>query len=388
MTRTSRERQSAAEKTSTCILRYVVDHPLATRRAAAEDLGLSFPNVCRLMARFQENGLLVEDKLRQTGKRGPRSRAFSLRHDVGCTVGVDLEATQLRAVAFDYSNEVIGEQRQPVSSTASAEKVVEQVAAMAKGTVMLAKQKELAVHAVGLALPGPLIDEAAGRVRTELQTGVREMEFVPAVEKACGVPTFAAANDLCFAIGHHRLRHSRDKNTEMLVLNRFGLSASILRGEEAFNGHLGLLPFDQGSPMRRYQEVCTGASLLRIARERGDTRGLHEIISHYTDPFVEEWLAIAGPAFAQAVYCGIVMYSPNRVTIEGIFTSLPEQVRGDVVRIIAEDLRAVGIAEPAIGLYEGDDLMGARGAALMARDHVADGVLTELVRSMRDEVAV
>ena len=93
--RKRREQQSAAERTGRNILRYVLDHPTATRRDTAHDLHLSFPNVCRLVSGFQEQATLVEEHLKQTGKRGPRSKTLSLRADLGCTVGIDLEATRV-----------------------------------------------------------------------------------------------------------------------------------------------------------------------------------------------------------------------------------------------------------------------------------------------------
>jgi len=381
--RISRERQWAAERTSVSILRYVMDHPSATRRTVAEDLKLSFPNVCRLVAGFQDSGVVAVDALKQTGKRGPKSGTLSLRGDIGCTMGVDLEATHVRAVALDYANQVVAVRRKPVPPDASADQLVRLVAGMASGMVGLAATKTLRVHAVGLALPGPVIDESTGRVLTETQTGMCDVEFVPTAAKASGLPTFSAANTLCFAIGHHRFHHPRERDTEMVVLNRFGLAACVLSQDEAFLGELGLLPFGSGKTPSRYHDVCTGASLLRLARERGDCRGLQEIMSSPGDRLLRKWLAVARRAFAQAIYCGIVMYSPDRVVIEGIFSNLSERARANITRMVSSELSSVGLPVPSIGLFEGDDLMGARGAALVARDHIADGVLTALVRLMR-----
>lgn len=379
----SRQRQHAAQRTSVNILRYIMDHPSATRRTVAEDLALSFPNICRIIAGFQDNDTVIVDELKQMGKRGPRSRTLSLRNKIGCTIGIDLEATHLRAVALDYANQVVAVLREPVPYAASAEDLVGLVAGMAKTMVGLAKNEALEVHAVGLGLPGPVIDESTGRAHTEIQTGLCEIEFVPAAEKASGLPTFSAANTLCFAVGHHRFRHPRRQDTDMVVLNRFGLGICVMRREEKFSGELGLLPFGQGAAASHYRDVCTGASLLRFARARGDYRDLHVIVSSPDDQLVAEWLIAATPAFAQAVYCGIVMFAPGRVVIEGIFSNLPEHVRASIIRIVTDELETVGLAVPSIGLFEGDDLMGARGAALVARDHVVDDVLTQLVHATR-----
>ncbi len=382
-TKTSRDRQWAAERTGTSILRYIVDHPLATRRSVSEDLKLSFPNVCRLVAGFEDSGIVTEHEMRQVGKRGPMSKTLALRGDIGCTIGVDIEATQLRVVALDYANEVVAVLRKPVPADATPQALVALVATMAGDMIDVVKKKALRGQAIGLALPGPIVDRSTGRVLTELQVGLSDVEFGPEAEQATGLPTFCAGNALCFAMGHHRFHHPRQRETEMVILNRFGVGVCVMKGDQVFSGEMGLLPFSAGPEMTRYHDVCTGASLLRRARASGDSRDLQAILSSPDDPLLTEWLGTATPAFAQAIYSGIVMYSPGRVIIEGIFSSVPEHVRAEIARMVTDRLASVGLSAPSIGLFEGDDLMGARGAAMMARDHVADDILIELVRAMR-----
>jgi glucokinase len=382
-TKTSRDRQWAAERTGTSILRYVMDHTSATRRTVSEDLKLSFPNVCRLVAGFQDSGIVTEHEMRQIGKRGPMSKTLSLRGDIGCTIGVDIEATQLRVVALNYANEVVAVLRKPVPADATPDELVALAAKMAGDMIGVARKKSLRCHAVGLGLPGPIVDESTGRVLTELQTGPSEVEFVAEAGRAAGLPTFCAGNVLCFAMGHHRFYHPRRRDTEMVVLNRFGIGVCVMRGDEVFSGELGLLPFGNSPNVTHYHDICTGASLLRRARASGDSRDLQAILSSPDDPLLTEWLDTAVAAFAQAIYSGVVMYSPDRVVIEGIFSMLPERVRAEIARMVTDRLASVGLSMPSIGLFEGDDLMGAKGAALMARDHVADDILIDLVRSAR-----
>lgn len=379
-----REQQSAAERTGLRIIRYVLDHPAATRRDAAHDLHLSFPNVCRLVVGFQEQGSLVEEDLKQTGKRGPRSKTLSLRATLGCTIGVDLESTHVRGIVLDFSNEIRGVFRRPITADATAETVVSMVVGATRTLVASAQEQDLEVFAVGLALPGPVIDDSLGKVRTELQRGRAEMEFVPAVQSECGTDTYAAPNDICFALGHHRLNHSRDSKMDVLVLNRFGLSAAVVHDGELYSGHLGLLPYGVETPMRHYRDVCTGGSILRLARSRNDSRQFQELMSSPNDPFVREWMASAIPAFAQAIYSAAMMYSPDRLIIEGIFNKLPKEVRGELMGTVESEITDHGMALPEISFFEGDDLMGARGAAFVARDHVADDIITGLVRAGRD----
>lgn len=378
-----REQQSAAERTGLSILRYVLDHPSATRRDTAEDLQLSFPNVCRLVAGFQKQGILVEQDLKQTGRRGPQSKTLSLRADLGCTIGVDLESTHVRGIVLDFSNEIRAVYRRPVTAEADGEEVVALVSEVGRSLVRSASGDGLDAYAVGLALPGPVLNEGLGRVRTELQRGRTEMEFVPRVQRECKVETYAAANDICFALGHHRM-HPLRASSELIVLNRFGVSAAVVHESEARSGHLGLLPYGTDRPMLHYRDVCTGGSILRLARSRGDTRPFQELVSSLDDPLVKEWLARAVPAFAQAVYSAAMMYAPTRIIIDGIFCGVSKETRSDIRRMVETEMSGLGMTPPEISFFEGDDLMGARGAAFAARDHVADEVIGALVRAGRN----
>jgi predicted NBD/HSP70 family sugar kinase len=193
-------------------------------------------------------------------------------------------------------------------------------------------------------------------------------------------------NSYCFAAGHHRIHHSRETGIEMLVLNRFGLAATIVwdgrlyTGASYYAGDLGLLHCGTGAPGLRYKDVCTGSALLALAQRRNETRSFQELLQSPNDPLVQEWLSDAIPAFAQAIYAAVIAYNPDRVMIEGIFNKFPEDVRRRVIDTVNSEITHSSNMVPPIGFFEGDDLMGARGAALLARDTVADNVLADLIR--------
>ncbi|MCX6376521.1 MAG: ROK family protein [Armatimonadetes bacterium] len=383
----TKRRQKAAERTGINLLRYVLDHPHATSRAIATDLGMSFPNVCRLVSEFKGSGTLVSGASKQTGRRGPRSQAVMMRPDLGCSIGVDLEATRVRGVKLDFAGEVVNVVRKPIAPSAGPEEVVSSVADVAGVLTKSAREKSPNVCALGLALPGPLVDAEMGRVRTELQFGVADIEFVPAVRGACGMEVGAFANIYCFAAGHHRIYSPREKGVEMVILDRFGLAAAVVwngrlyTGATHYAGDLGLLRCGEGYPGRTYRDVCTGASLLRLARQRDVDKSFQELLQSPNEPVVREWLRDAVPAFAQAIFAAVIAYNPDRVVIEGIFNRFPPKIRRQIIRAVNEELAEIGSTPPSIRFFEGDDLMGARGAALLARDAVADSVLAEIVRS-------
>ena len=322
---------------------------------------------------------------KRTGKRGPASRVLEVRSDLGCTVGVDLEATQVRGVVLDFSNEVVDVRRESVLPSSTAEDIVRLVASVTASLCKLAKKRRLAVDAVGLALPAPLVDAASGRVETELQFGKTVLEFVPKVHKMCGVPTVAAVNNDCFALGHHRLHHPRYNGVELVILNRFGIGCALVWngqiyvGASHLAGDLGLIPCCTVTPPRRFQDVCTGASLLHMARQSGDERPFQEIIKSANDPVVTRWLGESIPAFCQAISIAVIAYNPNRIVIEGIFNHLTDDIRSRIMTTVQNELLQLGLMIPEMHFYEGDDLMGARGVAILARGHIADKSLAAIV---------
>ncbi len=378
----AKRRQKSAERTNINLLRYVLDYPGATCKGAAEDLTMSLPNVFRLVAGFKDSGLIVGRYQEQTGKRGPWSQVISLRSSLGSTVGVDIEATSIRGVALNFANEVTSEIRHSLSPSAKPDDIVASAAKVVLDLVEESRKQNLDACAVGLGLPGPVNDVTKGSVRTELQFGKASLEFVPAVHSACGLPVTASGNSYCFTAGHHRMHNPRGAGIEMVILNRFGLAAALMwngqlyTGASHYAGDLGLLPYKDG---RRYRDVCTGASLLKLARANGDGRSFHDLLYSPNDPLVSEWMETAVPAFILTICNAVIVYNPDTVLIEGIFNKFLEQTKRRILDGVVDEVNRVGNMLPVISFFEGDDLMGARGAALLARDSVADKVLSQLL---------
>ena len=98
---------------------------------------------------------------------------------------------------------------------------------------------------------------------------------------------------------------------------------------------------------------------------------------------MREWLEEAVPAFADAIATAVVAYDPDRILIEGIFRRFPPGFRAKVAERLNQELTQVGRKAPPIEFFEGDDLRGARGAALLARDRVADRMIGEILKTGR-----
>jgi predicted NBD/HSP70 family sugar kinase len=237
-------------------------------------------------------------------------------------------------------------------------------------------------HSIGLGLPGPVNDVARGSVQTDFQFGKASLEFVPGVQARCGLPITAAGNSYCFTAGHHRMSNPRGNGIEMVILNRFGLAAALVwdgrlyTGASHYAGDLGLLVYGDG---KRYCDVCTGSSLLAWARGNGDDRAFQDLLGSPDDPVVGKWLEQAVPAFIQTICNAVVVYNPDSVLIEGMFNTFPGRTKRRILDGVKKEINRVGNMLPEISFFEGDDLMGARGAALMARDSIADEVLTQII---------
>lgn len=388
MTKKREPAPSAAERSKVNLLRYFLDHSGATCRGAAESLGMSFPNVCRLvLSQFKPAGLVISRDSKQTGQRGPHSQVFTLKPGLGATIGIDLEATRIRCLVMDFSNNVTDVLRSTVSASAGPDEVVSAVAELSGQAVRQAHGRGLRPWAVGLALPGPVLDVGRARIRTELQFGDALIEFVPAVSERAGIPAFSAPNTHCFAAAHGRLGTDHWP-VELVILNRYGIGAAvswkgkIFTGSSQVAGEIGRLWCGAVSPARRYHELCTGASLLRLDRQHGRRRSLGELIQSPMDPVVQDWLVEAIPAFADAICTTTVAYNPDRVLIDGVFNSLPSEIRTRVTARVIDELAPTGFRIPVLEFFEGDDLMGARGAAYLARDQVADEAIGQALEPM------
>ncbi len=403
--RVGRRQSSAALRAQIGLLRYLLDNEGSTASAAARALQISVPTVSRLVTAFRASGVVVPRERRPTGRRGPWSLVLSLSPRLGCSIGIDLEATRLRAVIVDFANAIRYEERRPIPARSRPDAIVGIVVNLARRLVGRAKRARLTPRAIGLGLPGPIVDVGRGQIETELQFGKAVVEFVPAVEAACGVPVVAAPNTYCFAVAHHRFRRqpTPDRSrppvepgdhagrfggdVEMLVLVRFGIGIAILwdgrlyRGA-AHAGDLGLLRSATSPLGRRYIDLCTGSSLLRLERQRGGRRSLTELMQATGDPLVRRWLETAVPAFAEALFTSIVMYGPDRTVIEGVMTLLPLPRREEILERVYREVDRVGLPRKPLEFFEGDDLMGARGAALLARDQIAPATFEAVVRGV------
>lgn len=383
-----RVRQVAALRAQVRLLRYILDNTASTAKGAAAALQMSVPNVSRLVSAFKHGGIVVAREQRQTGRRGPWSQVLSLRPGLGCSIGLDLEATRIRAVVVDFANATTHVQRRAIPSEARPDEVVSAVARLAGEMVRLARQRHAEPGAVGLALPGPMLDATRGRIETRMQFGKALIEFSPAVEAACGLPVVTAPNTYCFALAHHRHRSPPQPGVEMIVLVRFGIGVAVTWDGRLYKGgaqagDLGLLVSASGPCGRRYLDLCTGSSLLRLEREHGGRRDLVELIQSTDDPLVRRWLETAIPAFAEAVFTSIVMHDPDRTVIEGLLNRIPAPRRQEILDRVRRELDGVRFPVKPIAFFEGDDLMGARGAALLARDHVATPTLEHALLAAR-----
>ena len=382
-----RREQRAAERTSVALLRYLLDHPGATAPEASDELGMSFQNVYRLIGDLRAADLLLSQDFKRTSRRGPQSQVVSLRPELGCTLGVDLEATQVRGVVLDFANQDAHVWRHPLAPTDGPREILAAVAEAARSLAAQATAAGAPPLTVGLGLPGPLLDAATGRSHTRYQFGEATLEFAPAVEAACGLHPVTNHNAHCFALGHHRAHNPNRPGIELVLLNRFGLAAALLwdgrlfTGSSSYAGDLGALSCPVGRGHASFNELCTGGALLSLARTRGDGRSFGDLIRHPEDPLVNTWLEKAIPAFAAALHAGALIYNPHRILLEGIFNDLPADSRQRLLELATQAIERSGLQSPTVEFYDSDDLMGARGAAFLARDEVADEALRGILRS-------
>ena len=98
------------------------DGPL-TRSELEYSIGLSKPATAQLLARLEDEGVVVREGLRGGG-RGPRAQLWAVNGAVATVAAIDLTPRGLEIVIADVSGEVLAEHRHALSSRGTADEVV------------------------------------------------------------------------------------------------------------------------------------------------------------------------------------------------------------------------------------------------------------------------
>jgi predicted NBD/HSP70 family sugar kinase len=97
------------------------DGPL-TRSELEYAIGLSKPATAQLLARLEEEGVVVREGLRGGG-RGPRAQLWAVKGAVAHVAAIDLTPRGVDVVIADISGEILAEHRQAVPSRGTADEV-------------------------------------------------------------------------------------------------------------------------------------------------------------------------------------------------------------------------------------------------------------------------
>jgi predicted NBD/HSP70 family sugar kinase len=98
------------------------DGPL-TRSELEYSIGLSKPATAQLLARLEDEGVVVREGLRGGG-RGPRAQLWAVNGSVAHVAAIDLTPRGMDIVIADVSGEALTEHRHTVSSRGTADEVV------------------------------------------------------------------------------------------------------------------------------------------------------------------------------------------------------------------------------------------------------------------------
>lgn len=369
------------EKTKADMLLALIEGRARSRVDLAHVTPVSAASVSRLVDELEDMGLL-RDGERLPGKGiGRKARSLTVRPDLACALGVDLDGSRMRAVVLDCANRTRGAVAEDLPAGLDGEQLVARLLRLARQALRSARAPRKRLLGVGLSLPGPL-DPQTGRSRADL--GIRDWAKVAPVERfatALRVPVVADLNARC-ALVTELSREAEEKGTALLALARHGVGLGASVGGELAGGaggragEIGHTVIDPAGPACRcghrgcMEAVAGGWALLARARERGIRTDAISALAERAragDADVRDLFTEGARALGLALGNAANLYSPDRIYIRGIYAGLG----GKVEAALREGFERAAVAEIAaaakLDANETDEFTAAVGAAMRAR---------------------
>ncbi|MBC6450704.1 ROK family transcriptional regulator [Actinokineospora xionganensis] len=356
------------------VLRDLNTHGSRSQTQLAEDLGLPKATVSTLVSELTELGLVYQTDATRAGAVGRPRQTVELRGTAICGLGVELTATDARAVALDLRDDVLLD-RSIAIDRADPDTVLDAVAALIHDALAVLAESGSHVLGITIAAPGQL-DRDAGVIRFAAPLGWSDVQLVDGLISRLNadVPPMRIDNDARLgAVAEYAVARTEGIHDLLYVTGGLGVGAGILvdgqilRGAMGFAGEIGHLPLgrpDLPCPCGRSGcvEATVGvtAFLDTVSDPPHAVRDLDQQMTDLRtradagDPVVLAALGTVGQGLGVVVGMLIDVLSPRAVILGGYFSYFGEHllthVRGAVeARAIAGqaggcDIRTSGFA--------------------------------------------
>lgn len=262
--------QDTRELNRSAVLSHLLRSRPASRKQIAQSSGISPATVTRAVEQLIAEGIVREGSELISDQRGRRAVLLDVVPDRALAVGIDLGASNTRALLADFTGAALTRHRTstPVGDGQEA------LAAWLVATVRhLAGDRLDRVGHVCIGVPGAVRDDGATITNAPNLTQIEGSAFLARVGDLLGIPV-TADNDANLALlGEQRFGAARGFPTTVMITIGAGLGAGIaidgalLRGANGIVGEFGQLP--AGPLGTRLELLVTGPGLMRLAAEAG-----------------------------------------------------------------------------------------------------------------------
>ncbi len=368
-----------------------------SRTRLGELTGLSKPTAGQLLARLEQDGLVITVGSTEGG-RGPRAQLYAINPRAAFVAGLDVTPSRVLAAVADITGRVVGEHELPTPRRPRPDVVAHVEQAVAGACAAAGLTTDQVRHLV-IGTPGAL-DPRTRRLRYARHLpGWHDPELLPRLADAFGHPVQVENDVNLAAVAERRIGAARGVDDFLLLWADEGLGAALVidgrlhRGATGGAGEVGFLPLP-GTPLRRdvrrgnaggFQELAGGRQVLALARSLG-------LRASTPDGAVAAALTTPGPGdelidqlaerFAVGIAAMVAVVDPALVILTGgVLVAGGSRLR-DAIDV---ELGSLAAAHPTVALsgVEGDPVLsGALHTALgLARDEVFDTVRQPITTS-------
>ena len=370
----------------TQIERQVVDLLMRTdglsRFEVAQKLGGNAGTIARAVTRLINKDCLIEEEEKSAAVGRPR-RPLGLNPAVGCFVGIDLEATNVRGVAIDFSRRILARKRSPLKlgcrpATAAREimRVFEELSSSIRKNSLLG---------VGLGIPSPC-DTETGTIMSYSENHSWDRFSVKGeLSRQLQCPIFAEHNIVTMVLGENWFQFHGKTNNLICVLIRAGVGASFIingvvyRGDGGYAGHISHLKvWPRGELCECGRRGClrqyaSARALLEKMKQDGlDRPGKQLNLLHLSNSALEgkqkavKLICKAGQSLGIAIGHMINSMGIQQVLINSDLNHAGDIFLSPILKQVEEAVPEDGRPRPQVMLSALGGYDGALGAAVMA----------------------
>ncbi len=280
--------------------------PIA-RTAIAEHVGLTVQTVSSIVRELEDDGLLVSQRKKPTGRGVPPSM-LAVNPDGGFAIGLHLAPDAVRTALINMHGDVISRLHQSLDGTEP-----DAVFAIIGDLVgRLAKERRgFRLLGAGLAMPGPFGVQSMSFVGGTTMAGWQDIDIVGRMSEATGLPSFVETDMAAAALGEQLYGWGTVLNDYYYLFFGLGLGGAMVHEGHALRGnwgnagelgHLTAIPGGEACPCGNKGCLERYVSLDALRRS-----GLPERV----------WAEQAFPVLSQAMRSVENLFDPETIVIGG-----------------------------------------------------------------------